>query len=308
MCQMKSLKAKYRKFRAKISKKIHKLKLVKGINRDMFFVRQLLLNDYSDKLKSNARYADDKCLIRYGQKIYSQNEEDGIISEIFRRIGTTNKVFVEFGIGDGLENNSLALLLDDWKGLWIEGSSNAVNDIKDNFKSVINSECLKVVEAFITKDNINGIISNNISDKEIDLLSIDIDGNDIHIFNEISVINPRVVIMEYNAKFPPPIMFTVEYNATHTWQGDDYVGASLKYIEKNLNNRGYKLVGCDLAGVNAFFVRDGLLADKFLSPYTAEKHYQPAKFYLVGAMIGHKGTYQSVEKCLAACIKIKDEE
>ena len=305
---MKQLKVKYRKWREKISKKIHKLKLVKGINRDMFFVRQLLLNDYSDKLKSNIRYQDDKCLIKYGQKIYSQNEEDGIIQEIFNRIGTTNKTFVEFGIGDGLENNTLALLLSDWNGLWIEGSSNAVNNIKDNFKSVLDSERLKAVEAFITKDNINEIISNNISDKEIDLLSVDIDGNDIHVFNEISVINPRVVIMEYNAKFPPPIMFTVEYNATHTWQGDDHVGASLKYIENNLNNKGYKLVGCDLAGVNVFFVRDDLVGDKFLSPYTAEKHYQPARYYLVGGMIGHKGTYASVEKCLTACMKINNEK
>jgi hypothetical protein len=284
------------------------LKLVKGINRDMFFVRQLLLNDYNDKLKSNTRYQDDKCLIKYGQKIYSQNEEDGIIQEIFNRIGTTNKTFVEFGIGDGLENNTLALLLSDWNGFWIEGSSNAVNNIKDNFKSVINSQRLKVVEAFITKDNINEIISNNISDKEIDLLSVDIDGNDIHVFNEISVINPRVVIMEYNAKFPPPIMFTVEYNATHTWQGDGHVGASLKYIEKNLNNKGYKLVGCDLAGVNAFFVRDDLAGDKFLSPYTAEKHYQPARYYLVGGFIGHQATYASVEKCLSACMKINNEK
>ena len=305
---MKQLKVKYRKWREKISKKIHKLKLVKGINRDMFFVRQLLLNDYNDKLKSNTRYQDDKCLIKHGQKIYSQNEEDGIILEIFNRIGTTNKIFVEFGIGDGLENNTLALLLSDWNGLWIEGSSNAVNNIKYNFKSVINSQRLKVVEAFITKDNINEIISNNISDKEIDLLSVDIDGNDIHIFNEISVINPRVVIMEYNAKFPPPIMFTVEYNATHTWKGDDHVGASLKYIEKNLNNKGYKLVGCDLAGVNAFFVRDDLVGDKFLSPYTSEKHYQPARYYLVGGMIGHKGTHASVEKCLSACMKINNEK
>ena len=301
------LKNKFRKFREKLSKKLHKLKLVKGINRNMFFVRQLLLNDYIDTLKSNARFQDDKCLIKYGQKIYSQNEEDGIIQEIFNRIGTTNKTFVEFGIGDGLENNTLALLLSDWKGLWIEGSSRAVNNIKDNFKSVINNERLKVVEAFITKDNINDIISSNISDKEIDLLSVDIDGNDIHIFNEISVVNSRVVVIEYNAKFPPPIMFGVDYNPIHAWQGDDYVGSSLKYIEKNLNAKGYKLVGCDLSGSNAFFIREDLVGDKFLAPYTAEKHYQPAKYYLVGAMIGHQGTHASVEKCLSACIKIQEE-
>lgn len=304
---MKNLKIKYRKFRDKISKKLRNLKHVKAINRNVFYLRQILLNNYIDTLKSNARYQNDKCLIKYGHKIYSQNEEDGMILEIFNRIGTTNKTFVEFGVGDGLENNTLALLLNNWNGLWIEGSSRAVNNIKDNFKSVINNQRLKIVEAFITKDNINEIISDNISDKEIDLLSVDIDGNDVHIYNEISVINPRVVIMEYNAKFPPPIMFCVDYNPTNMWQGDDYMGASLKFIEMNLNNKGYKLVGCDLAGVNAFFVRDDLVGDKFLAPYTAEKHYLPAKYYLAGGFIGHQGTYASVEKCLAACMKIKED-
>ena len=305
---MKQLQAKYRKLREKISKKLHKMKLVKGINRDMFFVRQLLLNNYVDTLKSNVRYQDDKCLIKYSQKIYSQNEEDGIIQEIFNRIGTTNKTFVEFGIGDGLENNTLALLLSDWNGLWIEGSSKSINNIKDNFKSVINSGRLRAVEAFITKENINELISSNITVQEIDLLSVDIDGNDIHIFNEISVINARVVVIEYNAKFPPPIMFGVDYNPTHCWQGDDYVGSSLKYIEQSLNAKGYKLVGCDLSGSNAFFVRDDLVDNKFLAPYSAEKHYQPAKYYLVGGFIGHQATYASVEKCLSACMKINNDK
>jgi hypothetical protein len=304
---MNNLKIKYRKFRERISKKLHKLKHVKAINRNVFFVRQLLLNNYVDTLKANARFQDDKCLIKHGQKIYSQNEEDGMILEIFNRIGTTNKTFVEFGAGDGIENNTLALLLNNWNGLWIDGSSRSINNIKDHYKSVIDNQRLKVVQAFITKDNINQLISENIPDKEIDLLSVDIDGNDVHIFNEISVINPRVVIMEYNAKFPPPIKFCVDYNPTHTWQADDYMGASLKYIEDNLNQKGYKLVGCDLAGVNAFFVRDDLVGDKFLVPYTAENHYLPAKYYLVGGFTGHQATYKSVEKCLAACSKTNDE-
>ena len=158
----------------------------------------------------------------------------------------------------------------------------------------------------ITKDNINEIISANIPDKEIDLLSVDIDGNDVHVFNEISVINPRVVVIEYNAKFPPPIMFSVDYNPAHMWKGDDYMGASLEYIEKNLDAKGYNLVGCDLSGSNAFFVREDLVTDKFLAPYTAERHYQPARYYLVGGFVGHRATYSSVEKVLSSCIKINN--
>src|SRR4030042_3287529 len=81
--------------------------------------QQLAINEI-ETLKRNSRYQNPKSLIPFGYKIYSQNEEDGIIREIFNRIGVTNRVFVEFGIGDGLENNTLALLFDGWNGLWIE--------------------------------------------------------------------------------------------------------------------------------------------------------------------------------------------
>src|SRR5262245_41373742 len=69
----------------------------------------------------DGRYSDPLRLECFGFKSYSQYDEDGIIEEIFRRIGTTNKRFIEFGVEDGLENNTLKLLLEGWGGLWIEG-------------------------------------------------------------------------------------------------------------------------------------------------------------------------------------------
>ncbi len=298
---MSSLAKKLRVLRKRVSTKIRNAKHTKFINRNIEYLRRINVNLYKDNLKSEERYQNPKVLSKYGRKLYSQNEEDGIIVEIFKRIGTTNKIFVEFGIGDGLENNTLALLFQGWKGLWLEGSASSVNNIKDHFKSVLNTKQLQVTEAFITKDNINELISSKIKENEIDLLSVDIDGNDVHIFNEISVINPRVVVIEYNARFFPPIMFTVDYNSTHVWQGDDYMGASLKYLEVAFEKKGYKLVGCDIAGVNAFFVRDDLAGDKFLSPYTAEEHYEPVRQYLLSAYPGP--TYQAIDKILSSCVK-----
>jgi len=279
---MSSFTVKIRKTREKISKKIQKLKHTKLINRNTAMIRQIVVNMHNDELKKSQRYQNPKHLIQYGEKVYSQNEEDGIIKEIFNRIGTTNKLFIEFGIGDGLENNTLALLLTDWKGLWMDGSSRSINNIKDHFKCVIDNNRLTALEVFVTKENINELISANINEKEIDLLSIDIDGNDATIFNEISVVNPRVVVIEYNSKFPPPIKFSVDYDPSHNWQGDDYMGASLSYLESCFTAKGYKLVGCDLLGTNAFFVRDDLVQDKFLEPYTVEQHYEPARYHLVG--------------------------
>ena len=299
----KQFKQKIRKVRERLSKKIHKLKHVKLINRNVAVIRQLESHALFDSLKSNSRYDDPKSLIRYGRKLYSQNEEDGMIQEIFNRVGVTNKVFVEFGIGDGLENNTLTLLLDGWKGLWMEGSTRSVNNIKNHFHKVLDSSQLKILETFVTKENINELISSQIKEKEVDLLSIDIDGNDIHIFSELTAVNPRVVVIEYNAKFFPPIRFAVDYDPANAWQGDDYFGASLKSLEKSFDDKGYSLVGCDLVGANAFFVRNDLLEDKFLSPHNAEAHYEPARYHLVGTVYGHAVTYRSIEKVLSACIK-----
>ena len=298
---MNSLLKKIRTLRKRISTKIRNAKHAKFIHRHVEYMRRIGVNMYKDNLKSGERYLNPKILSKYGKKLYSQNEEDGIILEIFNRIGTTNKIFVEFGIGDGLENNTLALLFQGWKGLWLEGSASSVNSINDHFKSVLDTKQLQITEAFITKDNINELISSKIKEKEIDLLSVDIDGNDVHIFNEISVINPRVVIIEYNAKFFPPIMFTVDYNPTHMWQGDDYMGVSLKYLEVDFAKKGYKLVGCDIAGVNAFFVREDLVGDKFLTPYTAEEHYEPVRYHLLAT--NPSPTYQAIDKILTSCVK-----
>ncbi len=258
-------------------------------------IEQLMINEHYDKLRTQSRYHDPKSLIPYGYKVYSQNDEDGIINEIFNRIGTTNKTFVEFGIGDGLENNTHALLFNGWKGLWIDANHKAVKEIQANYYSLIKSDQLTILESFITLENINKLIKNNIKETNIDLLSVDIDGNDFHILTQINCIKPRVIVTEYNAKFHPPIMYCMNYNGQYSWQGNDCFGASLKFLEVELAKRDYALVGCNLSGANAFFVRSDLLEDKFLSPYTAEKHYEPARYYLSSLESGHPASYKTLK-------------
>lgn len=261
-------------------------------------IEQILIHSKIEEIKQESRYQDNRNLILFGYKIYSQNDEDGIIHEIFNRVGLTNKVFVEFGVGDGLENNTLALLFEEWSGLWIEGSIQSVNKIRENFKSVISDGRLKVVNSFITIDNIDALISSVIQEKEVDLLSVDIDGNDFNVLDAIKCISPRVIVLEYNAKFRPHISYCMKYNASHVWNHDDNFGASLKYLELELSNKGYCLVGCGLAGVNAFFVRNDLVRNEFIQPFTAEIHYEPARYYLSGYPSGHKPSYKTLAGAL----------
>lgn len=261
-------------------------------------IKHLPLIQEMDRIKERDKYKNPKSLIPFGDKIYSQTDEDGIIREIFRRIGLTNKTFVEFGIGNGLENNTLALLFDNWQGLWIDASSSSVKNINKYFAEIIENGHLKIVESFITRDNINDLISANIKSKEIDLLSIDIDGNDYHILNAISCIEPRVIVIEYNAKFTPPVLYCMDYDEKHTWEKDDCFGVSLKFLEVNLEKKGYYLVGCNISGVNAFFVRKDLVSDHFLEPFTAENHYEPPRYYLSGYFAGHVSSYKTLAKSL----------
>jgi hypothetical protein len=252
---------------------------------------------YRRALFSDRKYRDGNRLERYGFKVYSQCDEDGIIQEIFNRIGLRSSTFVEFGVGNGLENNTLKLLLEGWSGLWIEANDSYLAQIKDKFRDVITAGKLRVKAAFITRENINSLIGEYFQD-EIDLLSIDIDGNDIHILEAIDIVTPRVIIIEYNGKFPPPLSIAQRYNPQHRWSGSDYSGSSLAAITKIANRKGYSLVGCNIVGANAFFVRNDLLDNRFETPFTADNHYQPTRYFLLSTYpSGHSpdwGLYDQV--------------
>jgi hypothetical protein len=229
------------------------------------------------------KYQEDKRLLKYGFKAYSQTDEDGIIQEIFNRVGTTNKNFIEIGVGDGLENNTLFLLLKGWKGVWLEGDTNNIQAIQNKFSFLQGSGRLKVKHVWIDKDSIENLLKDCEVPQEVDLLSIDIDGNDYHIFEKIASISPRVVVIEYNAKFPPPVKWIMAYNPHHTKTNTDYFGASLKSFELLFQKMGYSLVGCNIVGVNAFFVRNDLIGEHFLSDCSAENHHEELKIWLGAA-------------------------
>jgi hypothetical protein len=261
---------------------------------------QIVGNQALSSLRESASFRDPKCLVAYGSKVYSQNDEDGIIREIFNRIGTTNKTFVEFGVGNGLENNTYALLFENWTGLWIDGNKEQISSICNGLPRTIASGALTAIHSLVSRANINAVISSAIKSKEIDLLSVDIDGNDFHVFDAIDCVLPRVVVIEYNAKFPPPIRFCIDYDESNVWHGDDCFGASLKFLELEFRRKGYCLVGCNLTGANAFFVRQDLVLDKFMAPFSAETHFQPPRYYLAEFPAGHKSSYRALENSLAA--------
>ena len=235
------------------------------------------------------RYQQEKRLTRFGHKVYAQNDEDGIIAEILRRLGPgIPQTFIEFGVESGIECNTLALLMAGWKGLWLEGSEKYVAQIGQHLSPFIREGKLKAAQAFVTRDNVNELFSTCGMTGEIGLLSIDVDGNDIWIWKAVSVVNPAIVVIEYNSTWAPPLTIAQVDDPNVYWQGTNYFGASLGALEKIGRDKGYNLVGCNFSGANAFFVRADLCGDKFHAPYTAQEHYEPPRYWLRHIKAGHR--------------------
>jgi hypothetical protein len=234
-------------------------------------------------LRSDGRLSDPRCLNRFESQLFSQSGQDGILSEIFRRLGVTSGTFVEFGVGagDGFETNTTALLLEGWQGLWIEASDEACDVMGRNFAAVIQQKRLQIKQAFVTADNIATLLSEAKIPAHIDLLSIDIDGNDLWVWKALRDFKPKCVVIEYNSYIPMHLDWTMPYNESYVWDGSIEFGASSKALARVGAEMGYNLVGCDTTGSDCFFVRKDLCADLFAGPFTAEQWHHPMRYFLI---------------------------
>lgn len=216
-------------------------------------------------------------LDQYEYSLLSQNGEDGILRFLFGQVGFESRRFVEFGFG-AHQCNSLRLLLhEDFGGLLMDGSQENVRFFAIAAER-LGIERAKAVQAFLTRDNLNALIEGAGVPRDIDLLSLDVDGNDYWFWEALTCVSPRVVCIEYNAGIGPELSWTVPYDpeferfAKHP--SGFFHGASLKAMESLGSRKGYRLVGCDSTGTNAFFLRDDIEAPD-LPTLTAAEAYRP---------------------------------
>lgn len=225
--------------------------------------------------------------------LFSQNGEDGVLKELFFRIGATNRCFAEFGVEDGSECiSALFAQRHGWSGLMIEGDPDKSRRLAERYCAFPN---VKTRCAFITRENIRGIFAEAGVRKDVDLLCIDIDGNDYWIWRELRDYRARVVVIEYNANIPATRRWVMQYKATHIWRRDTYFGASLTSLASLGKELGYALVGTNRHGINAFFVRNDLLElARFPELTPAEAYHKPSRvFGLFGLRRGF-GPYEEL--------------
>lgn len=229
------------------------------------------------------RYDHPGRLNRHEARVFSQNGEDGLIAEILRRIGTTHRRFAEISVGDGWESNTTTLLLQGWGGLWVEGNPALVDGIRRDFANTIASGRLRFVEAFATPDNVESLLDEAGLPEDLDVLSLDVDYGTYWLWHALRRHRPRLVVVEYNALFPPPIEWTVPGDdPRRCWDEVSFeYGASLQSLDNLARERGYSLVACDVSGTNAFFARSDLVEGRFAGPFTPEFHHEPCRAHLL---------------------------
>ncbi|GAB5418257.1 MAG: hypothetical protein Crog4KO_16380 [Crocinitomicaceae bacterium] len=200
-----------------------------------------------------------------GFQNFSQFEEDGLILYLFSLLKTENNTFIEFGADDGINSNAANLHFHhDFTGLFLDGNPKAIERGRYFYKKHGNPEVKAptFLEAMITAENINELITKGGLQGDVGFMSIDIDGNDYWVWKAIDCVKPEVVVIETHNEFGLNDII-VPYDPDYFYPGKhpDYHGASPVAMTKLATHKGYRLVGSNELGFNFIFLREDLLND-----------------------------------------------
>lgn len=192
-------------------------------------------------------------------RVFSQWGEDGIIQWLVRSMPDLPRSFVEIGVESYREANTRFLLTHDhYRGVIVDAGGDHVRFTRK--RGLAWRHDLEVVSAFVTKDNVNDLLQSAGASGQIGLFSLDLDGVDYWVLEALDVVQPQIVVCEYNALFGPTAAVTVPYrpdfDRLQAHHSGLYFGSSLGALDSVLGPRGYRLVGCTSSGVNAFWIHE----------------------------------------------------
>lgn len=198
-----------------------------------------------------------------GFRVFSQFEEDGKLLFIFSLIGMDNKQFVEIGSDDGINSNCANLFFNfGWYGLFIDSNKWSIKRGQKFYNKYPNPWQYKpkFICEKVTRENINQLIGENGFSGEIGLLSIDIDGNDYWVWDALSIIDPKVVIIETHNEFGlNDIIVPYDPKSDYSKKHPVYHGASPIAMVKLAKKKGYRLVGANDLGFNFIFIKNDIV-------------------------------------------------
>jgi hypothetical protein len=232
-------------------------------------------------------------------RLLSQNEEDGITLALFDQAGVTNRRFVE--IGSGLSGGNSACLAAElgWTGLMVDGDPVHMTQVRRRFPGVT------ATAAWVTRENINELITDAGLTGEVDFFSLDLDGNDYWVWEAMTACSPRVVVIEYNSAFGGDRAVTIPYDPKFNRRDYRfcYYGASLAALAKVSEKKGYRLVTTEPNGVNAYFLRNDV--EPSIPACTPEVAFRLQRRYDVWMKTKQEDVYSYVANAKLPLVDIK---
>ncbi|TWU41188.1 hypothetical protein Q31b_26270 [Novipirellula aureliae] len=202
-----------------------------------------------------------------GFRNFSQFEEDGILLYLMTVLGSPSRTFVDLGSADGINSNCANLAINhQWTGLFVDGNAEKIEYGRSWYATHGNTWIYppKFVCSMITRENVNHLIKEASMERDIDLLSIDIDGHDYWVWEALECVRPRVIMIEAHIEFGLRSI-VVPYDKDYVYPGKhpQYHGASPVAITKLAKKKGYRLIGANRYGFNSIYLRDDVGLEEF---------------------------------------------
>jgi hypothetical protein len=233
-------------------------------------------------------------------RIGSQNEEDGITWAIFQEMGVSLGRAIEIGCGANGGNSGFLVQECGWSALMVDADEDCLVRLERRLPAA----SVTTVQSRVTRENVNQLVAAHGFAGEVDLLSIDVDGNDYWIWDALEVCKPRVVIVEYNSLFGPDRAVVVPYDPEFYRFNlkSMYYGASLGALAHLGRRKGYRLVATEPTGVNAYFLRDDLCPS--IPPCDVAQAYRMLPKYAKGLERGAGRVYQYIEEAELPLVEV----
>lgn len=253
------------------------------------------INNNKVYLKFSKKISD---INNFEYKITSQNNEDGIIEYIFKKIKNKKK-FIEIGFSF-YEFNTLNLIRKGWSGKLIDYNQDESIALNNNLKYFYPKSKVKIINSKVTKDNINELLEYDIAKKEVDFFSLDIDGNDYWVLQNLDISNFKVICCEYNHWLGKDKKITIKYSENFKFKDDGIWGASLLAYTELLKKKNFSLIAVESSGTNAFYINNNInVKFKILCP--KKNFISVGRFY---SEKRKKEIYNNIQKNLYRFIEV----
>ena len=213
---------------------------------------------------------------KFEYKVTSQNNEDGIIDFLSKKIKKPDKFFFEIGF-DFYEFNSLNLIKKNWTGVLVDGDQIKCDKLNVCIARYFPNSNTKIYNSFINYKNINKIINNYVNKKNFDFFSLDTDGMDYWILQNLKF-KPKIICLEFNSWLGEFSSLVIPKKLNFNYKSDMYFGASLKAYKNLLKKKNYKLVAIESSGNNAFFIQQDEFSFNFEELNIEESFKRDPKF------------------------------